>query len=97
MKFNYLDVPVDVIEKVKKSVSDSGYTYHGVMRKSNHPSDHYLYLVVGQGGCNDDYCVWLFNSSVNKGDGSLGDDYYDLSLPRLFEVLGERLLYIRNL
>ena len=32
MKFSYVDVPADVIEKVKKSVSDCGYTYHGVMR-----------------------------------------------------------------
>lgn len=97
MKFSYVDVPADVIEKVKKSVSDCGYTYHGVMRKSNHPSDHYLYLVVGQGGYKNGYCVWLFNSSVNKGEGSLCEGRYDLSLPRMFEVLGERLVDIENL
>ena len=52
---------------------------------------------MGQGGYKNGYSVWLFNSSVNNGEGSLCEGRYDLSLPRMFEVLGERLVDINNL
>ena len=91
MKFSYVDIPEDVVVKVKKQVNLAGYKFLGIIRESNHPCDHYLYLVVGQGGYKDGYCVWRFNSSVNNGDGSLGEGSYDLSLPCLFEKLGKRV------
>ena len=91
MKFSYVDIPEDVVVKVKKKVKSSGYKFLGILRESNYSEDHYLYLVVGQGGHKDGYCVWRFNSLVNNGDGSMGDGAYDLSLPCLFEVLGQRV------
>ena len=96
MKFSYVDIPEDVVVKVKKQVNLAGYKFLGIIRESNHPCDHYLYLVVGQGGYKDGYCVWRFNSSVNNGDGSLGEGSYDLSLPCLFEKLGKRVRYIES-
>jgi hypothetical protein len=91
MKFNYVEVEESVKEKAKICAEKAGYEFLYIVKHSNHPNDHYLYIVVGKGGYDNGYCVWLFNSSVNKGDGSLGDGVYDMTFVQMLEELSKRV------
>lgn len=91
MNFNYVEVEESVKEKAKICAEKAGYEFLYIVKQSNHPNDHYLYIVVGKGGYDNGYCVWLFNSSVNKGEGSLGDGRYDMTFVQMLEELSKRV------
>ena len=91
MKFNYVEVDESVREKARKCAEKVGYEFLDIFKQSNHPDDHYLYIVVGRGGYDNGYCVWLFNSSVNNGDGSLGEGKYDMSFLHMLEDISIRV------
>lgn len=98
MYFDYFEVEPKIKELAKKVVTESGYEFVGIVKQSNNSLDYYLYLVVGIGknynSVDDSYIVWLFNSSLNKGEGYLCDGSYDLSFTEMLEELKNRVVEI---
>lgn len=67
-RLNRCEVSEKVKEMIEKYLVENlpYYTLVKVERKSNHPNDHYLYMVVAQHN-NDTYAVWTcFNSETNS-------------------------------
>ena len=87
MIVNFEQVSEESIHNIKELAASLGYELKKVLNYSNHPSDHFLYIVVGQGGYKNGYVVWTYNSNTN----SLFSGTYDLELDELFLVLGNAI------
>lgn len=87
MIVNFEQVSEEIIHNIKVLAESLGYELKRVLNYSNHPSDHFLYVVIGQGGYKNGYVVWMYNSSTN----SLFSGTYDLELDELFLVLGKTI------
>lgn len=86
------EIPLLVREKIRKAAEDLDYTLSQVVRYSNHPNDHYLYLVLGKGGYKGGYVTWLFNDSV----GGLCEGHYDMSYKTALLDLANRIIEVEN-
>ena len=47
-KFEYGHIPQDVLQRIREEVNRIGYDYVFVLRKSLHPDDKDLYIVIAQ-------------------------------------------------
>ncbi len=74
---NISSVPDSVIENIKEYFADNNLPYNPsvVCRRSNHPSDEYLYCVIANSKSGDSYSVWTSWNDVRK---SLNHGHYGL-------------------
>lgn len=63
-----------------------------IVRKSNHPEDSYLYLVLAEKRRSETeitYTVWTYNEEFN----SLNNGAYNMPLPSALQNMAERMSY----
>ena len=98
---NRYEVEPEIYENIKNYMAENLETYRlvDVQRKSNHPDDHYLYMVIGKKITNNTYAVWsCWNSSI----GGLAHGKYGLnSLTEASKTLDELYndkskIYLKN-
>lgn len=91
MKNDIFMVSDNIRKKITRECEDQNCLVQLITRKSDHPSDDFLYIVVAKKVIPlwDDkpYVVWLYNDSRE----SLYDGAYDLSSTRAMQVATERL------
>lgn len=77
MKRNLTPVPQGVKENVISYLAKNlpQYEMVNVLRKSNHPDDDYLYMVIAKHITNDTYATW---TSWNQSTKSLNNGHYGL-------------------
>lgn len=88
-KTRFFDIPEEVTEKAAgclRSIHPS-LKLELVIRKSNHPEDSHLYLVLSSRGHENRYTLHTYNAST----GSLNGGCYDISLKKALNVLSERI------
>lgn len=88
----YEEIPLNVREKIRKEVSNLGYSLNQIVRYSNHPNDNYLYLVMAKGGYKSGYVTWLYNDSV----GGLCEGHYDMTFKNALTNLAKRVVEIEE-
>lgn len=76
MERNLTPVPSKVVENVKEYLSKNlpAYTLENVLRKSDHPDDDYLYMVIAK-HVDGSYAVW---TSWNETSQCLNFGHYAL-------------------
>lgn len=63
-KPEYGHVPQDVLQRIREEVTRIGYDYIFVLRKSLHPADKDLYVVIAQKKDKEEYAFWsCYNDS----------------------------------
>lgn len=91
MNLNLTPVSEEVKKEVKSYFEEQlpNYEVVKVIRKSNHPDDHYLYEVAAKKKNADEYACWTsYNSSITGG--SLNYGHYNLvSLEVCDEIMSE--------
>ena len=79
MKKNITTVPFSVWENVEVYLEDNlpKYQMIDVFRKSQHPDDHYLYMVIAKNCSNGYYSVWTcwndMTETLNNGHYMIED------------------------
>ena len=72
-KFEYGHIPQDVLQRIREEVNRIGYDYVFVLRKSLHPDDKDLYIVIAQKKDEDEYAFW---SCYNDTRQTLNHEHY---------------------
>lgn len=86
--FNYTSIGEDVVKAARAELAKLGYQLVHIAKKSDHPEDNYLYIVVGkQKSGRQAYSVWTLNTSVF----GLGYGHYELNYITAMKVYVESL------
>ena len=72
-KPEYGHIPQDVLQRIRSEVNRIGYDFIFVLRKSLHPDDDYLYVVIAQKKDKEEYAFW---SSYNDYFHTLNHGHY---------------------
>lgn len=86
----YTDITMELAQKVTALCGQKGKYPVLIIRKSNHPEDAHLFLVLAESRRNPDkpdYLVWTYNESSD----SMNYGAYDLTLGAAFSVMSERV------
>lgn len=57
-KLEYGNIPQDALKRIRAEVNRIGYDSVFVLRKSLHPDDWYLYVVVAKKKDREEYAFW---------------------------------------
>lgn len=97
-KYNedFTTISAEVYDKIRKAVEELNCMPIMVCRLTNHPEDHYLYVVLAQYTkphpiYGNGYCVWEANTSVPYGKASLFYGHYGLSFKTAVKVINEKV------
>lgn len=69
----YAHIPTDVLQRIYEQTKRIGYEYVYVLRKSLHPDDDYLYVVIAQKKDKKEYAFW---SAYNDCFHTLNHGHY---------------------
>ncbi len=97
-KYNedFTTISAEVNDKIRKAVEELDCTPIMVCRLTNHPEDHYLYVVIAQYTkphpiYGNAYCVWEANVSERSKEASLFYGHYGLSFKVALEVVNDKV------
>ena len=97
-KYNedFTTISAEVYDKIRKATEELGCMPIMVCRLTNHPDDHYLYVVMAQYTephpiYGKSYCVWEANTSGNYDKASLFYGHYGLSFTTALKVLSSKI------
>ena len=98
MKYNedFTTISAEVHDKIRKATEELSCTLIMVCRLTNHPEDHYLYVVIAQyivphpiyGNA---YCVWEVNTSGNSAVANLFYGHYGVSFKTAMQIVAEKV------
>lgn len=97
-KYNedFTTITAEVYDKISKATEELDCMPIMVCRLTNHPDDHYLYVVIAQyikqhpiyGNA---YCIWEANVSGNYDKASLFYGHYGLSFKTAMKVVSDKV------
>lgn len=97
-KYNedFTTISTEVQDKIRKATEELNCTPIMVCRLTNHPDDHYLYVVIAQYTkphpiYGNAYCVWEANTSGPWEVATLFYGHYGLSFKTALEVVSEKV------
>lgn len=90
-KPEYGHVPQDVLQRIREEVTRIGYDYIFVLRKSLHPADKDLYVVIAQKKDKEEYAFWsCYNDSRQVlNHGHYGYDNWNKCFDAALEYVSE--------
>ena len=95
-KYNedFTTVSLEVFDKISEAVQELDCITIMVSRLTNHPADHYLYVVLAQYDkphpiYGNAYCVWEAN--VSRDRASLFYGHYGVSFKTAMEIIAEKV------
>ena len=86
----YTDLPLEIVPKICASCAEQEAVPVLISRKSNHPDDTHLFLVLAEqrrSSSEISYIVWTYN----KYTDSLNSGAYGLAFPAALKNMSERL------
>lgn len=73
LEYGHIHIPQYALERIRAEVNRIGYDSVFVMRKSLHPDDWYLYVVVAKKKDKEEYAFW---SAYNDTFYTLNNGHY---------------------
>ena len=84
---DYMDIKMRTYDEISDAVGKNGFDLTFVCRKSNHPNDDYLYLVIAEK--DGHYVSWLANTSGETV--GLYEGHYCLSFKQAMEITTDKI------
>ena len=95
-KYNedFTTISAEVYDKICDTVNDLGCDLIMISRLTNHPDDHYLYVVLGQYSqphpiYGSSYCVW--EASTCGNEASLFYGHYGVSFKTAMKIIADKV------
>lgn len=97
-KYNedFTTISSETYDKIRKATEELNCMPIMVCRLTNHPEDHYLYVVLAQYAephpiYGNAYCVWEANVSGRQDQASLFYGHYGLSFKTAMQIINEKV------
>ena len=95
-KYNedFTTISLDELDKIHDAVDELDCNVIMISRLTNHPDDHYLYVVLAQYAkphpmYGNSYCVWEANTC--REEASLFYGHYGVSFKTAMEIIAEKV------